>query len=173
MILGAIRTPCSPPVLWCFAPWSSHCPSKQKSQKEITRRLNMAKPAHAVITSWPWWPTWWWCQHFADCNREILANNPNILVLKHGSRLWSYGRCADSDERQPARCFQPQPRDSQCSYRKARPGANYKWSLDLLRKIKEQHLWHPNEIWCNDGSWWNERSRDRSSIERYLSLNMA
>ncbi|MFM5178831.1 lipoyl synthase [Aeromonas veronii] len=79
-------------------------------------------------------------QHFADCIREIREHSPQtrIEILTPDFR----GRME-----QALKVFRETPPDvfnhnletAPRMYRVARPGADYKWSLELLRRIKEMH----------------------------------
>ncbi|WP_036825150.1 lipoyl synthase, partial [Photobacterium sanctipauli] len=79
-------------------------------------------------------------QHFADCTREIRAKSPNIkietLVPDFRGRM---DRALDILRDNPPDVFNHNLETAPRLYRKARPGANYQWSLDLLKKFKEMH----------------------------------
>lgn len=78
-------------------------------------------------------------QHFADCIREarLLSPNLQIEVLTPDFR----GRmdvALDILTETPPDVFNHNLETAPRLYRQARPGANYKWSLDLLRQFKQR-----------------------------------
>ncbi len=79
-------------------------------------------------------------KHFADCTREIRAKSPNIrietLVPDFRGRM---DRALEELQDNPPDVFNHNLETAPRLYRKVRPGANYQWSLDLLKKFKEQH----------------------------------
>ncbi|WP_372872540.1 lipoyl synthase [Shewanella sp.] len=79
-------------------------------------------------------------QHFADCIREIRALNPHIqietLVPDFRGRI---DVALDILSTNPPDVFNHNLETAPAHYRKARPGANYQWSLDLLKRFKERH----------------------------------
>ncbi|TKB49110.1 lipoyl synthase [Ferrimonas aestuarii] len=79
-------------------------------------------------------------QHFADCIREIRALSPNIkieiLVPDFRGRI---DAALDILATEPPDVFNHNLETAPRLYRKARPGANYQWSLDLLKKFKARH----------------------------------
>ncbi|EKP0303398.1 lipoyl synthase [Aeromonas veronii] len=79
-------------------------------------------------------------QHFADCIREIREHSPQtrIEILTPDFR----GRMEQALEvfrKTPPDVFNHNLETAPRMYRVARPGADYKWSLELLRRIKEMH----------------------------------
>jgi lipoic acid synthetase len=79
-------------------------------------------------------------QHFADCIREIREHSPQtrIEILTPDFR----GRMEQALEvfrETPPDVFNHNLETAPRMYRVARPGADYKWSLKLLRRIKEMH----------------------------------
>lgn len=79
-------------------------------------------------------------QHFADCIREIRKLNPEIkieiLVPDFRGRI---DAALDILSTEPPDVFNHNLETAPMHYRKARPGANYQWSLDLLKRFKERH----------------------------------
>lgn len=79
-------------------------------------------------------------QHFADCIREIRKHNPHItievLVPDFRGRMDS---ALDILIKTPPDVFNHNLETAPRLYKLARPGANYKWSLELLRRFKEAH----------------------------------
>ncbi|MBO2644521.1 lipoyl synthase [Shewanella algae] len=79
-------------------------------------------------------------QHFADCIREIRKLNPEIkieiLVPDFRGRI---DQALDILATEPPDVFNHNLETAPAHYRKARPGANYQWSLDLLKRFKERH----------------------------------
>ncbi|MFQ2586208.1 lipoyl synthase [Aeromonas caviae] len=79
-------------------------------------------------------------QHFADCIREIREHSPQtrIEILTPDFR----GRMEQALEvfrETPPDVFNHNLETAPRMYRVARPGADYKWSLELLRRIKDMH----------------------------------
>ena len=79
-------------------------------------------------------------QHFSDCIREIRILNPNIkieiLVPDFRGRI---DVALDIISQNPPDVFNHNLETAPAHYRKARPGANYQWSLNLLKQFKERH----------------------------------
>ncbi|MCB1664281.1 MAG: lipoyl synthase [Pseudomonadales bacterium] len=78
-------------------------------------------------------------QHFANCITETLRLNPNIqvevLVPDFRGRM---DIALDILEKTPPHVFNHNLETVPRLYRQARPGADYQWSLDLLRRYKER-----------------------------------
>ncbi|QEM81496.1 MULTISPECIES: lipoyl synthase [Halomonas] len=78
-------------------------------------------------------------QHFADCIREIRNDSPNIeievLVPDFRGRM---DVALDILETTPPDVFNHNLETVPSLYRKVRPGADYQWSLDLLKGYKER-----------------------------------
>ncbi|WP_018140337.1 lipoyl synthase [Thioalkalivibrio sp. ALJ7] len=78
--------------------------------------------------------------HFVDCIRKVRALNPNtkieILVPDFRGRM---DRALDIMHQAPPDVFNHNLETVPRLYREARPGADYTWSLELLRKFQEQH----------------------------------
>lgn len=79
-------------------------------------------------------------QHFADCIREIRLLNPTIkieiLVPDFKGRMDKALACFENDVPD---VFNHNLETAPHLYKQVRPGADYKWSLQLLKKFKEQH----------------------------------
>ncbi|GGZ06316.1 MULTISPECIES: lipoyl synthase [Shewanella] len=79
-------------------------------------------------------------QHFADCIREIRKLNPHIkieiLVPDFRGRI---EQALDILATEPPDVFNHNLETAPAHYRKARPGANYQWSLNLLQQFKQRH----------------------------------
>jgi lipoic acid synthetase len=79
-------------------------------------------------------------QHFADCIREIRLLNPSIkieiLVPDFKGRMDRALACFENDVPD---VFNHNLETAPHLYKQVRPGADYKWSLQLLKKFKEQH----------------------------------
>ncbi|MFC3033768.1 lipoyl synthase [Pseudoalteromonas fenneropenaei] len=79
-------------------------------------------------------------QHFADCIREIRKHNPGItieiLVPDFRGRM---ERALEILSATPPDVFNHNLETAPRLYKLARPGADYKWSLELLRRFKEAH----------------------------------
>ncbi|MED5297084.1 MAG: lipoyl synthase [Pseudomonadota bacterium] len=78
-------------------------------------------------------------QHFADCIREIRRDSPSIeievLVPDFRGRMEV---ALDILETTPPNVFNHNLETVPSLYRKVRPGADYQWSLDLLKGYKER-----------------------------------
>ena len=79
-------------------------------------------------------------QHFADCITAIRKHNPGIiieiLVPDFRGRM---DRALDILIETPPDVFNHNLETAPRLYKLARPGADYKWSLELLRRFKEAH----------------------------------
>lgn len=79
-------------------------------------------------------------QHFADCVTAIRKHNPGIkieiLVPDFRGRM---DTALEILSTAPPDVFNHNLETAPRLYRLARPGANYKWSLDLLKKFKQRH----------------------------------
>ncbi|MCM2971256.1 lipoyl synthase [Larsenimonas suaedae] len=77
-------------------------------------------------------------QHFNNCIREIRASSPNIeievLVPDFRGRM---DVAIDTMRQEPPDVFNHNLETVPSLYRKVRPGADYQWSLDLLKRYKE------------------------------------
>lgn len=85
-------------------------------------------------------------QHFADCIKQIREHSPQtrIEILTPDFR----GRMEQALEvfrETPPDVFNHNLETAPRMYRVARPGADYKWSLELLRRIKEMHPHMPTK----------------------------
>lgn len=79
-------------------------------------------------------------QHFSDCNREIRKQNPDIrietLVPDFRGRV---NNALEILKDNPPDVFNHNLETAPRLYRKVRPGASYKRSLELLKRFKEEH----------------------------------
>jgi lipoic acid synthetase len=79
-------------------------------------------------------------QHFADCVTEIRKYNPGIkveiLVPDFRGRM---DTALEILATAPPDVFNHNMETAPRLYRLARPGANYKWSLELLKRFKQMH----------------------------------
>ncbi|MEH6453776.1 MAG: lipoyl synthase [Psychromonas sp.] len=79
-------------------------------------------------------------QHFADCIREIRLLNPTIkieiLVPDFKGRMDKALACFEKDVPD---VFNHNLETAPHLYKQVRPGADYKWSLQLLQKFKAKH----------------------------------
>ncbi|PCS21395.1 lipoyl synthase [Candidatus Enterovibrio escicola] len=79
-------------------------------------------------------------QHFADCTRAIRILNPEIrieiLVPDFRGRMDTALKLLKES---PPDVFNHNLETAPRIYYEARPGANYKWSLKLLKKFNEMH----------------------------------
>ena len=78
-------------------------------------------------------------QHFTDCIREVRQHNPDIrievLVPDFRGRM---DRALDIFVQEVPDVFNHNLETVPSLYKKARPGADYQWSLNLLQKFKQQ-----------------------------------
>ncbi|WP_019625640.1 lipoyl synthase [Thioalkalivibrio sp. ALJT] len=78
--------------------------------------------------------------HFVDCIREVRSLNPHtkieILVPDFRGRM---DRALEIMHQAPPDVFNHNLETVPRLYREARPGADYAWSLELLRQFREQH----------------------------------
>ncbi|MBM7455126.1 lipoic acid synthetase [Oceanisphaera litoralis] len=79
-------------------------------------------------------------QHFVDCIRAIREQSPNtkieILTPDFRGRM---DTALEIFKDTPPDVFNHNLETAPRLYRVARPGADYKWSLELLRRFKEMH----------------------------------
>jgi lipoic acid synthetase len=79
-------------------------------------------------------------QHFADCIKAIRKHSPNItieiLVPDFRGRM---DKALEILSETPPDVFNHNLETAPRLYKLARPGADYKWSLELLRRFKEAH----------------------------------
>lgn len=79
-------------------------------------------------------------QHFADCIRETRQLSPDIkieiLVPDFKGRMDKALACFENDLPD---VFNHNLETAPHLYKQVRPGADYQWSLQLLKKFKEQH----------------------------------
>jgi lipoic acid synthetase len=79
-------------------------------------------------------------QHFVDCIAAIREHSPTtkieVLVPDFRGRM---DRALEILKKSPPDVFNHNLETIPRLYRECRPGANYQWSLDLLKKFKQQH----------------------------------
>lgn len=79
-------------------------------------------------------------QHFVDCISAIREHSPStkieVLVPDFRGRM---DRALEILKISPPDVFNHNLETIPRLYRECRPGANYQWSLDLLKKFKQQH----------------------------------
>ncbi|KKA46291.1 MULTISPECIES: lipoyl synthase [unclassified Salinivibrio] len=138
MILGAICTRRCP---FCDVAHGRPVAPDSEEPKHLAQTIKDMKLRYVVITSVDRDDLRdGGAQHFVDCTREIRALNPEIqietLVPDFRGRM---DRALDILQNNPPDVFNHNLETAPRLYRKARPGANYQWSLDLLKKFKEMH----------------------------------
>ncbi|MDD9157070.1 lipoyl synthase [Aliivibrio sp. S4TY2] len=138
MILGAICTRRCP---FCDVAHGRPVAPETEEPKKLAKTIQDMKLKYVVITSVDRDDLRdGGAQHFADCNREIRELNPEIrietLVPDFRGRM---DRALEAMIDNPPDVFNHNLETAPRLYRKVRPGANYQWSLDLLKKFKEQH----------------------------------
>jgi lipoic acid synthetase len=78
--------------------------------------------------------------HFAACTAAVRARNPEtkieILVPDFRGRM---DKALDALDQAPPDVFNHNLETVPRLYKKARPGADYRWSLDLLARFKQRH----------------------------------
>jgi lipoic acid synthetase len=79
-------------------------------------------------------------QHFVDCINAIREHSPTtkieVLVPDFRGRM---DKALEILKKGPPDVFNHNLETIPRLYRECRPGANYQWSLDLLKKFKQQH----------------------------------
>jgi lipoic acid synthetase len=79
-------------------------------------------------------------QHFVDCISAIREHSPStkieVLVPDFRGRM---DKALEILKQSPPDVFNHNLETIPRLYRECRPGANYQWSLDLLKKFKQQH----------------------------------
>ena len=81
-------------------------------------------------------------QHFVDCIREARALNPQLVIEVLTSDFRGKGRMERALEvfaSAPPDVFNHNLETVRERYREVRPGADYDWSLTLLKRFKAQH----------------------------------
>ncbi|MGL4475602.1 MAG: lipoyl synthase [Shewanella sp.] len=138
MILGAICTRRCP---FCDVAHGRPLKPDSEEPKKLAKTIADMKLKYVVITSVDRDDLRdGGAQHFADCIREIRLLNPEIkieiLVPDFRGRI---DAALDILANEPPDVFNHNLETAPAHYRKARPGANYQWSLDLLKRFKERH----------------------------------
>jgi lipoic acid synthetase len=138
MILGAICTRRCP---FCDVAHGRPLKADSDEPKKLAQTIKDMKLKYVVITSVDRDDLRdGGAQHFADCIREIRLLNPEIkietLVPDFRGRI---DAALDILATEPPDVFNHNLETAPAHYRKARPGANYQWSLDLLKRFKERH----------------------------------
>ena len=138
MILGAICTRRCP---FCDVAHGRPLKADADEPKKLAQTIKDMKLKYVVITSVDRDDLRaGGAQHFADCIREIRLLNPEIkietLVPDFRGRI---DAALDILATEPPDVFNHNLETAPAHYRKARPGANYQWSLDLLKRFKERH----------------------------------
>ena len=138
MILGAICTRRCP---FCDVAHGRPLKADADEPKKLAQTIKDMKLKYVVITSVDRDDLRdGGAQHFADCIREIRLLNPEIkietLVPDFRGRI---DAALDILATEPPGVFNHNLETAPAHYRKARPGANYQWSLDLLKRFKERH----------------------------------
>ncbi|GGB60791.1 lipoyl synthase [Shewanella inventionis] len=138
MILGAICTRRCP---FCDVAHGRPLKPDEQEPQKLAQTIKDMKLKYVVITSVDRDDLRdGGAQHFADCIREIRLLNPEIkieiLVPDFRGRI---DAALDILATEPPDVFNHNLETAPAHYRKARPGANYQWSLDLLKRFKERH----------------------------------
>ena len=138
MILGAICTRRCP---FCDVAHGRPLPPSAEEPEKLALTIKEMKLKYVVITSVDRDDLRdGGAQHFADCVTEIRKHNPGIkieiLVPDFRGRM---DTALEILSTAPPDVFNHNLETAPRLYRLARPGANYKWSLDLLKKFKELH----------------------------------
>ncbi|WP_421201993.1 lipoyl synthase [Aeromonas enteropelogenes] len=138
MIMGAICTRRCP---FCDVAHGRPLPLDQEEPKKLALTIKEMNLKYVVITSVDRDDLRdGGAQHFADCIKQIREHSPQtrIEILTPDFR----GRMEQALEvfrETPPDVFNHNLETAPRMYRVARPGADYKWSLELLRRIKEMH----------------------------------
>lgn len=136
MILGAICTRRCP---FCDVAHGRPLKVDPEEPKKLARTLKDMALKYVVITSVDRDDLRdGGAQQFADCITEIAEHSPNtkveILVPDFRGRM---DRALEILNQNPPHVFNHNMETAPRLYTKARPGANYQWSLDLLKKFGE------------------------------------
>ncbi len=144
MILGAICTRRCP---FCDVAHGRPLPPSAEEPTQLAKTIKAMKLKYVVVTSVDrddlrdGGST-----HFADCIQAIRQENPTIrietLVPDFRGRM---DRALEAIHDNPPDVFNHNLETAPHLYRQVRPGANYQWSLDLLKKFKEQHPMIPTK----------------------------
>lgn len=137
MILGAICTRRCP---FCDVAHGRPLPPDPEEAKKLGETIKDMKVKYVVITSVDRDDLRdGGAQHFADCVREIRAHSPGIqveiLVPDFRGRMQV---ALDILKGEAPDVFNHNLETVPRMYKAARPGANYQWSLDLLKRYKEE-----------------------------------
>ena len=142
MILGDICTRRCP---FCDVGHGRPLPTDPEEPKKLAMTLKDMKLRYVVITSVDRDDLRdGGAQQFADCVSEINQHAPGtkieILVPDFRGRM---DRALEILNQNPPDVFNHNLETAPRLYTKARPGANYQWSLDLLKRFKEAN---PNVV---------------------------
>ena len=137
MILGEICTRRCP---FCDVGHGKPLPVDTEEPKKLAETIRDMKLKYVVITSVDRDDLRdGGAQHFADCIREIRLLSPaikiEILVPDFKGRMDKALACFESNAPD---VFNHNLETAPHLYKQVRPGADYKWSLQLLKKFKEQ-----------------------------------
>ena len=80
--------------------------------------------------------------HYASCLKEIRAINPGIkleILVPDFRGRGRVERALEIFKQEPPDVFNHNLETVEALYRNVRPGADYQWSLNLLKQFKEQH----------------------------------
>ncbi|WP_305420876.1 lipoyl synthase [Photobacterium leiognathi] len=138
MILGAICTRRCP---FCDVAHGRPLPPNAEEPAHLAQTIADMKLRYVVVTSVDRDDLRdGGAQHFVDCINEIRAKSSEIhietLAPDFRGRM---DRALDIFRDTAPNVFNHNLETAPRLYRKARPGANYQWSLDLLKKFKELH----------------------------------
>ena len=138
MILGAICTRRCP---FCDVAHGRPLPPSAEEPEKLALTIKDMKLKYVVVTSVDRDDLRdGGAQHFADCIREIREQSPNIkievLVPDFRGRM---DAALNILTQTPPDVFNHNLETAPRLYKLARPGADYKWSLELLRRYKEAH----------------------------------
>ncbi len=81
-------------------------------------------------------------QHYADCIREVRAASPDIkieILVPDFRGKGRMQRALDILDQAPPDVFNHNLETVAPLYRNVRPGADYQWSLELLKAFKQRH----------------------------------
>ncbi|GAA5219223.1 lipoyl synthase [Corallincola platygyrae] len=136
MIMGAICTRRCP---FCDVGHGKPLPLDPEEPKKLAETIADMKLKYVVITSVDRDDLRdGGAQHFADCVREIRALSPNIkieiLVPDFRGRM---DKALEALGTAPPDVFNHNLETAPRLYKQARPGADYKWSLTLLKRFGE------------------------------------
>jgi len=140
MILGEV---CTRRCSFCDVAHGRPLPPDPKEPEQLARTVRDMQLHYIVITSVDRDDLRdGGADHFARCIEQVRALNPGIrieILVPDFRGKGKVERALDSLGRQPPDVFNHNLETVESLYRNVRPGADYRWSLDLLSRFKQRH----------------------------------